>query len=220
MPVHLRRDLDRLKRKMLSFGAAVEENAQLAVAALRNFDGAIAQKVIARDDEINREEVEIEDECLKILALHQPVAVDLRYVITVLKINSDLERIADFSVNVAKRARTLSQQPAVPLPKELNEIAEKSVKMVKSALDCLVEQDVNRARAVCASDDIVDGLQRVLYDIVLAEIKKNPDNAAQWLQVFSTVRYFERIGDLATNIAEDVIYLVEGEVVRHKEQFM
>lgn len=220
MPVHLRRDLDRLKRKMLSFGAAVEENAQLAVAALRNFDTAMAQKVIARDEEINREEVEIEDECLKILALHQPVAVDLRYVITVLKINSDLERIADFSVNVAKRARTLSQQPAVPLPKELNEIADKSVKMVKSALDCLVEQDVNGARAVCASDDVVDGLQRVLYDIVLAEIKKKPDDAAQWLQVFSTVRYFERIGDLATNIAEDVIYLVEGEVVRHKEQFM
>ncbi|MBK6911091.1 MAG: phosphate signaling complex protein PhoU [bacterium] len=217
MPAHLRRDLDRLKRKILSFGAAVEENAQLAMASLRNIDSTLAQRVIDRDEDINREEVEIEDECLKILALHQPVAVDLRYVITVLKINSDLERIADFSVNVAKRARTLAQQPPVPLPKELNSIAEKSISMVKAALDSLVEQDVSRARAVCIADDSVDELQRLLYDVILAEIKKSPEFAAQWLQLFSTVRYFERIGDLATNIAEDVIYLVEGEVVRHKD---
>lgn len=218
MPVHLRRDLDRLKRKILSFGAAVEENAQLAVAALRNFDPQLAQRVIDRDDQINRDEVEIEDECLKILALHQPVAVDLRYVVTVLKINNDLERIADFSVNVAKRARTLSNQPPVTVPKELMQIAEKSIGMVNAALDCLVEQDPSRARAVCAADDAVDDLQRVLYDIILAELKKNPDMAAQWMQLFSTVRYFERIGDLATNIAEDVIYLVEGEVIRHRDQ--
>ena len=217
MPAHLRRDLDRLKRKILSFGAAVEENAQLAMASLRNIDSTLAQRVIDRDEDINREEVEIEDECLKILALHQPVAVDLRYVITVLKINSDLERIADFSVNVAKRARTLAQQPPVPLPKELNSIAEKSISMVKAALDSLVEQDVSRARAVCIADDSVDELQRLLYDVILAEIKKSPECAAQWLLLFSTVRYFERIGDLATNIAEDVIYLVEGEVVRHKD---
>lgn len=220
MPVHLRRDLDKLKRKILSFGAAVEENAQLAVKSLRDFDTVIAQRVIERDDQINRDEVEIEEECLKILALHQPVAIDLRFVVTVLKVNSDLERIADFSVNVAKRVRTLAKQPKVPLPRELMLIAEKSMGMVNAALDCLVDQDGVRARGVCAADDEVDDLQRKLYDIILAQLKKDPENAAQWMQVFSTVRYFERIGDLATNIAEDVIYLVEGDVIRHKEKGM
>ncbi len=220
MPVHLRRDLDKLKRKMLSFGAAVEENAQLSIKALRDFDTAIAQRVIDRDDDINRDEVEIEEECLKILALHQPVAVDLRFVVTVLKVNSDLERIADFSVNVSKRVRTLTKHPKVALPRELMQIAEKAVAMVNAALDCLVDQDAVRARGVCAADDAVDDLQRKLYDIILDEIRKDPDNAAQWMQVFSMVRYFERMGDYATNIAEDVIYLVEGEVIRHKEQGM
>ncbi len=220
MPVHLRRDLDKLKRKMLAFGAAVEENAQLSIKALRSADTSIAQRVIDRDNEINRDEVEIEEECLKILALHQPVAVDLRFVVTVLKVNSDLERIADFSVNVSKRVRTLAKFPVVAMPKELMLIAEKAVAMVNAALDCLVEQDVVRARGVCAADDAVDDLQRKLYDVILEEIRKNPDNAAQWMQVFSMVRYFERMGDYATNIAEDVIYLVEGEVIRHKDQGM
>jgi len=220
MPVHLRRDLDKLKRKMLSFGAAVEENAQLSIKALRDFDTAIAQRVIDRDDEINRDEVEIEEECLKILALHQPVAVDLRFVVTVLKVNSDLERIADFSVNVSKRVRTLAKHPKVVLPRELMQIAEKAVGMVNAALDTLVDQDAVRARGVCAADDAVDDLQRKLYDIILEEIRKDPENAAQWMQVFSMVRYFERMGDYATNIAEDVIYLVEGEVIRHKDQGM
>ncbi|MBL0061843.1 MAG: phosphate signaling complex protein PhoU [bacterium] len=220
MPVHLRRDLDKLKRKMLSFGAAVEENAQLSIKALRDFDTSIAQRVIDRDNEINRDEVEIEEECLKILALHQPVAVDLRFVVTVLKVNSDLERIADFSVNVSKRVRTLAKYPAVAMPKELMQIAEKAVAMVNASLDCLVEQDVVRARGVCAADDAVDDLQRKLYDIILEAVRKDPENAAQWMQVFSTVRYFERMGDYATNIAEDVIYLVEGEVIRHKDQGM
>lgn len=220
MPVHLRRDLDKLKRKMLSFGAAVEENAQLSIKALRDFDTAIAQRVIDRDDDINRDEVEIEEECLKILALHQPVAVDLRFVVTVLKVNSDLERIADFSVNVSKRVRTLAKHPKVVLPRELMQIAEKAVGMVNAALDTLVDQDAVRARGVCAADDAVDDLQRKLYDIILDEIRKDPENAAQWMQVFSMVRYFERMGDYATNIAEDVIYLVEGEVIRHKDQGM
>ncbi len=218
MSVHLRRDLDRLKRKILSFGAAVEENAQLAVKALRDFDTDAAQRVIDRDDAINQEEVEIEDECLKILALHQPVAVDLRFVVTVLKVNTDLERIADFSVNVAKRARRLAGLPRITLPKELVVIAEKAMSMVNSALDCLVEQDADLAREVCLADDEVDDLQRKLHDIVEREIRANPESISQWMQVFSTIRYFERMGDLATNIAEDVIYLVEGEVIRHKEQ--
>ncbi|MCB9357777.1 MAG: phosphate signaling complex protein PhoU [Calditrichaeota bacterium] len=217
MPLHLRRDLDRLKRKILSFGAAVEESAQLAVAALRNFDAQLANRVVARDEQINQDEVDIEDDCLKILALHQPVAVDLRYVITVLKINNDLERIADFSVNVAKRARTLAGQAPVALPPQLMDMAEKSIAMVGAALDSLVEHDAARARAVCAADDAVDDLQRLLYDVIVAEIGKAPDKASQWMQVFSTVRYFERMGDLATNIAEDVIYFVEGDVIRHQE---
>jgi len=218
MAVHLRRDMDRLKRKILTFGAAVEESARLAVVALRNLDPHLAQRVIDHDTDINRDEVDIEDECLKILALHQPVAVDLRFVVTVLKINTDLERIADFSVNIAKRTRTLATQSPVPMPPEMLLIADKAIDMVDAALDCLVEQDAKRARLICAADDEVDDLQRKLYDIILLEIKRTPDNAAQWLQLFSAVRYFERMGDYATNIAEDVIYLVEGEVIRHKDQ--
>lgn len=218
MPAHLRRDLDKLKRMILSFGAAVEESAKLSMKALRDYDANIAGRVIERDNQINRDEVEIEEECLKILALHQPVAIDLRFVVTVLKVNSDLERIADFCVNTSKRVRTMAKQPPIAVPKELLLIAEKSIGMVKASLDCLIEQDVMRARAVCLADDEVDNLQRKLYDIILAEIKANPEHTAQWMQVFSMVRYFERMGDYATNIAEDVIYLVEGEVIRHKEQ--
>ncbi len=218
MPAHLRRDLDKLKRMILSFGAAVEESARLSTKALRDYDANIASKVIDRDTQINRDEVEIEEECLKILALHQPVAIDLRFVVTVLKVNSDLERIADFCVNTSKRVRSLAKQPAIAIPKELLLIAEKAISMVKASLDCLIEQDVMRARAVCLADDEVDDLQRRLYDIVLAEIKANPEHTSQWMQVFSMVRYFERMGDYATNIAEDVIYLVDGEVIRHKDQ--
>lgn len=216
MPVHLRRDLERLKRLILAFGASVEENSRLAVNALRTFDAELAQKVIDHDEEHDRAEVQIEEECLKILALHQPVAVDLRYVVTVLKVNADLERIADFSVNVAKRASSLSKSKPIALPKELLEMASKAIQMVKHTLDALVEQDAVMARAVCASDDEVDILQRELYDIVLNHLRETPEQASEWMQVFSCVRYLERMGDLATNISEDVIYLVEGEVIRHK----
>ncbi|MCC6476116.1 phosphate signaling complex protein PhoU [bacterium] len=216
MPVHLRRDLEKLKRLILAFGASVEENTQLAANALRTYDSELAQRVIDRDEEHDRTEVQIEEECLKILALHQPVAVDLRYVVTVLKVNADLERIADFSVNVAKRASSLSKSKPIALPKELLEMSNKAISMVKHTLDALVEQDIVRARAVCASDDEVDLLQRELYDIIVKNIHEHPDQVSEWMQVFSCVRYFERMGDLATNISEDVIYLVEGEVIRHK----
>jgi phosphate transport system protein len=208
--------LEKLKRLILAFGASVEENSHLAVNALRTFDSALAQKVIDQDEEHDRAEVQIEEECLKILALHQPVAVDLRYVVTVLKVNADLERIADFSVNLAKRASSLSKSKPIPLPKELLEMASKAIQMVKHTLDALVEQDAVMARAVCASDDKVDVLQRELYDIVLNHLRETPEQASEWMQVFSCVRYLERMGDLATNISEDVIYLVEGEVIRHK----
>jgi phosphate transport system protein len=216
MPVHLNHDLEKLKKKILEFSADIDRNLARAIKAMRDSDEQLASIVVDHDHVLDRTEVEIEDDCLKILALHQPVARDLRYVVTVLKMNNDLERIGDFAVNIAQRTIYLARHQPIALPPEIFDMATKARAMVTHSLDSLVKGDSALARKVCADDDEVDSLGRDLYRIIRTAFQENPGHISEWMQLFQVIRYVERVGDLATNIAEDVIYLVEGEVVRHR----
>ena len=213
--MHLERAIDELKRLILSLGADVEESVRLSVQSLTQRKSEQALKVIEADYKIDQSEVFIEEECLKILALYQPVANDLRLIISILKINNDLERIGDLSVNIAERAVYLSTEARVDLPFDLQDMAEKVRSMLKRSLDALVNRDEKLARKVCEDDDAVDDLNREMYVCVEQTIKKDPDNLNSYIQLLSASRYLERIADHTTNIAEDVIYLVTGEIIRH-----
>ena len=176
----------------------------------------VSEELARLEPEINRREVQIEEECLKILALHQPVAVDLRRVATVLKANGDLERIADLAVNIGERNEVLAGFPQVKLPPFLERMANHAIEMVRDALDAFVESDVEAARQVRERDDEVDALNRRVIDEVYSVLRTDPGLAEPALHLFSASRHIERIADHATNIAEDVIYLVRGEIARHR----
>jgi len=215
MARHLQHEVENLKRKMLRLGGVVEQSFQRAVRAIQERDAEAARAVVNRDVEIDRMEVDLEEECLKVLALHQPVAVDLRFIIAILKINNDLERIGDLAVNLAERAAFLSELPAVPMPFDFAGMAEKTRAMLKNALDALVFRDSGMARAVCAADDEVDAVNRTMYRKVVEGIRKHPEQVEGLITMFSISRQIERIADHATNIAEDVVYTLEGDIIRH-----
>ncbi len=212
---HLRREIDRLKRKLLALSAYVEESVQRAVKAVSERDEKLAQRVIDTDFEIDEMEVDVEEDCLKILALHQPVAIDLRFIIAVLKINNDLERIGDLAVNIAERAASLSKQPRINSPFDFQTMAERVQKMLQKALDALVNADEKLAREVLVCDDEIDEMNRQMYDSIKLGIRKDPENVDTLIQVLAISRNLERIADHTSNIAEDVIYMVEGDIIRH-----
>ncbi len=216
MSMHLMREIETLKRMILSLGALVEKRVQKAIAAIDARDAAAADEVQEADLEIDQMEVEVEEECLKTLALHQPVATDLRYVVAVLKINNDLERIGDLAVNIAKRARVICEHPTIRTPYDYRTLSTKTLEMVRLSLDSLMEKDVAKAQRVLTMDDEVDAIHRDTYRKTTAAIRENPDNTDILLNYLSTCRYLERIADYATNIAEDVIYMMEGWIVRHR----
>jgi len=215
MSQHLRNEIDNLKKKILSLGAYVENSVGLAVKAIENRDPELAQAVIKGDGEVDRAEVELEEDCLKILALHQPVAIDLRFIIAVLKINNDLERINDLAVNIAERAQFLKNNPPISIPFDLDGISSKTQWMLRTCLDSLVNLDSKLAREVCASDDYVDSINREMYNLVTDAIKARPEHVDILIPYLSVSRYLERIADHATNISEDVIYMVDGVITRH-----
>ncbi|MBU0508892.1 phosphate signaling complex protein PhoU [bacterium] len=216
MPKFLQRDLDRLRKIALETGTLVEESISQAIRALSTCDRKLAEQIIANDEVIDRREVQVEEDCLKILALHQPVARDLRFVVTVLKMNNDLERMGDYAVNMAERVVFFAECGQVPVPKRLAVMGEKVISMVRRSLDAVVESDPDLGREVVMSDDEVDVLRDELFTEVLDEIRSDPRRLDQWIQMLSAARYLERVADLATNIAQDAIYLAEGEVVRHR----
>ena len=216
MAQHLHRDLEALERDLLAQSAIVERMIYRANQALREQRTDLLSQLQEDEQTVNTQDVEIEEECLKILALHQPVAIDLRRVATVLKINADLERIADSAVNLGERALSLVAHPEFQIPKDLDEMVEEATAMVRDALDAFVRLDVDAARNVCARDDFVDELNRQVIQGMIQIIEQNVAEIEPALQVFSASRHIERIADHATNIAEDVIYLVEGEIARHK----
>lgn len=218
MPLHLHREIENLKREILTLGALVEQTVRNATLALETRDEALAKNVIEKDVKIDQKEVEIEESCLKVLALHQPVAIDLRFIIAVLKINNDLERVADLAVNIAERAVFLATQPRADISFDFTAMARKAQVMLKKSLDALVNLSVDLAHEVCACDDEIDAMNRQMYLMVEQAIQTHPRQTESLIHLLSASRHLERIADHATNIAEDVIYMIEGEIVRHKTE--
>lgn len=213
---HLERDLELLQRHILAQSAGVEDIIDKAGRALRERRMDLADEVLHGDDEIDQRDVQIEEECLKMLALHQPVAIDLRRIAAVLKINSDLERIGDLAANIAERAKFLIDHPEFPIPSRLERMIDLATTMVRGALDSFVNLDTKAARRICGLDDEVDRYNREIIEELYLAMRRDPEFITAAMHCFSASRHVERIADHATNIAEDVIYLVEGEIARHK----
>ena len=215
MPKRLQKELEKIKKRILSLGGMVEERVRMANRAIESRDRALANQIMKTDYEIDELEVEVEEECLKILALHQPVAVDLRFLVAVIKINNDLERIGDQAVNIAQRVENISKRPRMALSLDYEQMAEKAASMLRMSLDSLVNLDLDLAFQVLTLDDDVDHMAREVYDYIKEEIRKKPEAAGYLINYLFISRHLERIGDHSTNIAEEVIYLIEGEIVRH-----
>jgi phosphate transport system protein len=212
---HFSRELEKIKKLILSLGARVEEQVRMATQAVETHDAELAKQIIKSDFEIDEMEVEIEEECLKILALHQPVAVDLRFLIAVIKINNDLERIGDQAVNIAERVDVIAKRDLSEFFFDYASMGEKVQQMLKMSLDALVNMDYDLAFSVVMRDDEVDQIKNEAYDRIKQAMSKHPDKIGYLINLLLISRHLERLADHATNIAEEVIYLIEGEIVRH-----
>ncbi len=217
MSKHLERDLDDLQRELVALASSVEEAIHKAIRALQQRDGQLAQEVIDGDNLIDEEENHVEEECLKILALHQPVAIDLRRIASAMMINTDLERMGDLAEDIAERATALMRMPQIPIPADLQRMTDLTSSMVRqaapmpsSAWTCVWQ------RRVCRMDDEVDRFNKLIIEELIALMQKSPEMVEPGLSFFSATRHLERIADHATNIAEEVIYLAEGAIVRHR----
>ena len=200
MPKHLQREIENLKKNLLSLGARVETVVHEAIRSIEERDADLAQKIIAEDIEIDQTEVEVEEDCLKILALHQPVAIDLRFIVAVLKINNDLERIGDLAVNIAERSVYLASVPPVRVSFDFSGMSKKTEKMLNQSLDALVNMSSELAHEVCAEDDEVDSMNRRMYIKIQEAVKVHPDQITPLIHLLSVSRHLERIADHATNI--------------------
>lgn len=196
-------------------GGLVEKVSNQAITALQERDTELSAGVHELDLTIDQQEVKIEEECLKILALHQPVATDLRFVVCIMKVNNDLERMGDLAINIAERASYLSSHEPLGVPLDFHRMAELAREMVKESLSALLNLDTDLARKVLAKDDEVDEINRQMFEILEEIMLKDPTTIRRAIHLLSASRHLERIADLATNIAEDVVFLVEGEVIRH-----
>jgi len=218
MAKHLQRELENLKKELLLIASMVENATRKALTSLVERRRELAEEVIDEDYLINEKEVEIEEECLKILALYQPVAIDLRFVITALKVNNDLERVGDLAVNIAERAVFLSSREMLALTLDFPGMADKAQSMLAASLDALTHNDAKLARQVITMDDAVDLANHNMIKALRQQMQQNPTTIKRATHLISASSQLERIADLATNIAEDVIYMVEGEVVRHQTE--
>ncbi len=215
MSVHLQSDLEALHKDLLSMSALVEDMIHRAVDQLIHPDIEEAHKLVQQDTEIDRWDVRIEDTCLKVLALHQPVAIDLRRITTMLKISGELERVADLACNIAERALGMLDAPDVTVPNQLQEMATDAVDMLHRSIDAYIDLDSEKARRVTADDDAIDDANDAIIALLVEQMHQQPDRIDALLHLFSAVRQVERVADHATNIAEDVVYLVEGKIIRH-----
>jgi phosphate transport system protein len=216
MSRHLQRDIESINQELLNISSMVEEMIDKATQALNERKYKLADEVVNSDGYVDEHEVHVEEECLKMLALHQPVAVDLRRIATVMKVNNDLERIADLAVSIAERAKAMEAYPAFPIPDQLPRMVVIATQMVRGSMDALVNMDSAYARRIMAMDNQVDQLNCDIITELQDVMQSQPNLVAPALHCFSAVRHTERIADHATNIAEDVVYLVEGEIVRHR----
>lgn len=217
MPLHLRRAIDLLMELLISLSALVEEGVKLAMQSLEEGNSQLAHQVIADDKIIDQKEIDIEEECLKILALHQPVAKDLRFLVAVLKINNDLERIGDLAQNICKHSIRIHNKPSMEknFDRSVLEIYHKVLPMLKDSLDSIVNLNADTANKILLADNEVDRLHRGFAQEMVEEIKKNPDKIETLIHYLHIARHLERIADHTTNIAEDIIYLTKGEIIRH-----
>lgn len=216
MTKHLDRELNRLRRDLVEQMGKVEQMVQMSVRSLMERRSEMADRVIEDDAAVDATDIRIEEECLKLIALHQPVATDMRWLITVVKVNSDLERMADLACNIAERAKAIGFYPLFPVPEEFNEMVTAATSMVRKALDSFVDRDASKAKEVIGVDDTVDALNGIVIDRLHELMKDDSELIEPAVHCFSASRHLERIADLAENVAEDVIYLVEGDIVRHK----
>jgi len=212
------REVEKLKKHILILSALAEESVQRAVQAVSARDTALAASVIEHDTDVDQMEVDIEEECLKILALYQPVASDLRFVVAVLKINNDLERVADEAVNIAERADFLARHAPVAIPFDFGIMSEKSQAMLRKSLDSLMTMNAGLAHQVGADDDEVDELNRQMYMHVQHAMREHAGQIECLVHLLSISRHLERIADYATNIAEEVVYMIEGDIIRHQTE--
>ncbi len=215
MQRHFHEELDGLKQTLLAMGALVEDQIRRVMRALVDRDGDLARDVIGRDRQVNTYDVEIDEKCVELLALHQPTAGDLRFITTAMKIVTDLERIGDQAVNIAQRALELNEEPQLKPYIDLPRMADKAQRMVKDALDAFVGRDTSLAREVCARDTEVDALKEQIFRELLTYMMADPKTIGRAIRLILISRFFERVADHATNIAEMVIYMVESKMVRH-----
>ncbi len=213
------KELENVKKRILALGAMVEERVQMAIKAIDTNDSDLAEKIIKSDYEIDEMEVEmeveIEEECLKVLALHQPVAIDLRFIVAVIKINAELERIGDQAVNIAERVGVTAKSEQLDFYFDYATMGEKAQAMLKMSLDALINLDYDLAFKVVMMDDEVDKIKNEAYDKTKKEMGENPHKIGYLINLFLISRHLERLADHATNIAEQVVYLVEGDIIRH-----
>ena len=215
MQRHFHEELDGLKQTLLAMGALVEDQIRRVMRALVERDDEQAREVIARDREVNAYENEIDEKCVELLALHQPAAVDLRFLTTAMKIVTDLERIGDQAVNIAQRTLELNLEPQLKPYIDLPRMADQAQRMVKESLDAFVARDTQLARRVCAEDAPVDALNHQIFRELLTFMMEDAKTIPRAIRLILIARFLERVADHATNIAEMVIYLVESKMVRH-----
>lgn len=216
MSLHLQRQISSLKKLLLTLGAQVEEALRTSIEAVANRDPAAAARVVSGDLGIDQNEVDLEEECLHTLALHQPVAFDLRYIVATLKIDSELERIGDLSVNIADLAILLSYEPPLAkVPLDLRGMSDTVTSMLQDSLDALVNIDPDLAEDVRRRDDTVDRMHRDTYLQVERAVRSDPELVQPYIHFLGVSRHLERAADHTVNIAEDVIYMARGEITRH-----
>ena len=213
------KQINKLKQTALDVSTMAEEAVYKSIKALQEHDVDLANEVVIGDDAIDQAEVDLEEECLKVLALYQPVAIDLRLVVAILKINSDLERIGDLASNIADRGKRLAESPLIDIPYDFPKMAAKVQEMLRNSLDSLMKLDVELATKVLEQDEEVDEMHKEVYVLINARISKNPDEFSSLINYLTVSTNLERIADHATNIAEDVIYLLEGFIIRHQGSF-
>ncbi|MDA3885901.1 MAG: phosphate signaling complex protein PhoU [Candidatus Delongbacteria bacterium] len=215
MSIYLQNELRKLKKKIFSQCTIVEENLRFAIKSLLSKDILLAEKVIEKDTQIDNFEIEIEEDCLKMLALYQPVATDLRLIVSILKINTDLERVGDLAQNIGQRAKKLALIEGEVPDFDFNDMCNIALKMLNDSIDSLVDLDMKKAQNVIDTDNEIDAMNSRMYDIFVEQVSKDPHKMKLYLNYLSVSRYLERIADHATNISEDVIYMIEGTIVRH-----
>lgn len=208
-------ELKTLKEKILRMGALVEDQIRNAIRSLVERDSDLARHVIAKDHQVNAMDVEVDEDCLRLIALHQPMAKDLRFITTAMKISTELERMSDLAENIAERAIELNEEPQLKPYIDIPRMAEHAQRMVKEALDAFVNRDAALARKVCGDDDFIDDLTHQIFRELLTYMIEDPHTISRAVRITFVAKYLERLADHATNVAELVVYLVEGKIIRH-----